>query len=42
MVRVFEDLLGIPAPFWLTMHREIRMSARIRLVFDIRADGLCA
>ena len=30
--------LSIPIPVWLTSHRELRESKRIRLVYDILID----
>ena len=30
----------IPVPIWLTMHRELHTSRRIRLVFDLLAEAL--
>jgi len=40
VVRVLEDLPAIPVPMWLTSHRELRTSRRIRVVFDAIAEGL--
>ncbi|KNG93222.1 LysR family transcriptional regulator [Pseudaestuariivita atlantica] len=40
VVPVCEDFTPIPVPYWLTVHRELRTSARIRRVFDILADAL--
>lgn len=34
------DLCRIPVPVWLVTHRELHMSKRIRLVFDLLADAL--
>lgn len=34
------DLARIPVPVWLVTHRELHMSKRIRLVFDLLADAL--
>lgn len=42
VLRVCDALPPIPVPYWLTVHRELRTSARIRLVFDILADALAA
>ncbi|MEP2532995.1 LysR family transcriptional regulator [Shimia sp.] len=38
--RVLPDLDPVVFPIWLTTHRELHTSARIRLVFDILADHL--
>lgn len=38
--RVLPDLPPIPVPFWLTTHRELHTSRRIRLVFELLAEGL--
>lgn len=38
--RVFPDLSPITFPVWLTTHRELHSSRRIRLVFDTLADYL--
>src|SRR5579862_9911786 len=38
--RVLPKLPPIPVPVWLTTHREIRTSRRIRVVFDILAQEL--
>lgn len=38
--RVLDDFPAIPVPIWLTSHRELRTSRRIRLVFDMLAEGL--
>jgi DNA-binding transcriptional LysR family regulator len=40
VVRLLPDWPGIPVPFWLVSHRELRTSARVRLVFDVLAEGL--
>lgn len=37
---VLPELPPIPVPMWLTSHRELRTSRRIRLVFDILAEAL--
>ncbi|WP_212523469.1 LysR family transcriptional regulator [Actibacterium sp. MT2.3-13A] len=38
--RVLPDLPPIPFPVWLTAHRELHSSRRIRLVFDLLAEAL--
>lgn len=38
--RVLPDLPGIPVPIWVTAHRELRTSRRIRVVDDLLADEL--
>ncbi|MEO0359451.1 MAG: substrate-binding domain-containing protein, partial [Pseudomonadota bacterium] len=40
MIKLLPDLDTIAFPFWLTTHRELHTSARIRLVFDHLADAL--
>ena len=40
MVRVFPQLKPVPVPYWLTTHRELHSSKRIRLVFDHLAEAL--
>jgi DNA-binding transcriptional LysR family regulator len=40
VVRLLPDLPGIKAPIWLVTHRELRTSLRVRLVFDMLAEGL--
>lgn len=40
--RVLEDLPPYPVPLWLVSHRELRTSRRIRVVFDLLAQGLAA
>lgn len=42
MRRVLPEVAIAPMPVWLTAHRELRQSARIRLVFDALLDGLQA
>ena len=37
---VLPDLPPIPVPMWLTSHREVRTSRRVRVVFDLLAEGL--
>ncbi len=37
---VLPQLDPIPVPIWLTAHRELRTSPRIRLVFDLLAEAL--
>ncbi len=36
--RAFPDLAPIPIPMWLTSHREVRTSRRVRVVFDAILD----
>ncbi|MGH7436501.1 MAG: hypothetical protein ACRENE_12580, partial [Polyangiaceae bacterium] len=38
--RVLPKLAPIPVPIWVTTHREILTSRRIRVVFDLLADAL--
>lgn len=38
--RVLPDFPPIPVPIWLATHREVRTSRRIRVIFDLLADGL--
>lgn len=40
--RVLPDLAPLPIPVWLATHRELRTSRRIRVVFDLLAEGLSA
>ena len=40
MVSVMPDGMVPSMPVWLTAHRELRQSARIRVVFDALAEGL--
>ena len=40
--RVMPDMPPIMVPFWLTTHRELHTSRRIRLVFDLLAAELVA
>ena len=40
MVRVLDDLPPVRFPIWLVTHRELRTSKRIRMVFDVLAQGL--
>ena len=37
---VLPELEPIPVPVWLVTHRELHTSRRIRLVFDLLAEGL--
>ena len=34
------EQVAIPVPIWLTTHRELHTSRRIRLVFDVLAEAL--
>ena len=38
--RVLPDFPPIPVPLWLAAHRELATSRRIRVVFDLLAEGL--
>ena len=38
--RVLPDMEPIKFPIWLTTHRELHTSRRIRLVFDLLAEFL--
>ncbi|MEZ4474578.1 MAG: LysR family transcriptional regulator [bacterium] len=38
--RVLPDLPPLPIPMWLTCHRELQTSRRVRAVFDLLAEGL--
>jgi DNA-binding transcriptional LysR family regulator len=38
--RVLPDLAPVVFPIWLTTHRELHTSRRIRLVFDLLAEFL--
>lgn len=40
VVRVLDDVASVQFPVWLVTHRELRTSRRIRLVFDLLAQGL--
>lgn len=40
MVRVAPDMPEIEVPFWLTSHRELQTSRRIRTVYDFLAEAL--
>lgn len=40
MRRVLPDFPAVPVPIWLATHRELRTSRRIRVVFDLLAEGL--
>lgn len=40
--RVLDDLPPLPIPMWLTCHRELHTSRRMRVVFDLLAEGLRA
>jgi DNA-binding transcriptional LysR family regulator len=40
MVRVLEDVPPVKFPIWLVAHRELRTSRRIRMVFEMLAQGL--
>ena len=38
--QVFPDFPSITFPIWLTTHRELRTSRRVRIVFDLLAEAL--
>ncbi|HJL18565.1 MAG TPA: LysR family transcriptional regulator [Sandaracinaceae bacterium LLY-WYZ-13_1] len=38
--RVLPDLPPLPVAIWLTAHREVRTSRRVRVVFDLLAEAL--
>lgn len=38
--RVLPDLPPLPVPIWITAHRELRTSRRMRVVFDLLAEAL--
>ena len=40
VVRAVDGLPPLPVPMWLTSHRELRTSRRVRVVFDLLVDGL--
>lgn len=40
VVRALPDMAPIMVPIWLTAHREVRTSRRVRFVFDLLADAL--
>jgi DNA-binding transcriptional LysR family regulator len=40
VARILPEFAPIPVPIWLTTHRELHTSARIRLVYDLLADAL--
>lgn len=40
VVRVLPDLIAFPLEMWLTSHREVRTSARVRAVFDLLGEAL--
>ncbi|QTD44480.1 LysR family transcriptional regulator [Ottowia testudinis] len=42
VVRVLDDVPPVHFPIWLVTHRELRTARRIRVVFDLLADGLSA
>ncbi|WP_421950785.1 LysR family transcriptional regulator [Pelagibacterium sp.] len=37
--RVLPDMESLAAPIWLTVHRELRTSPRMRIVFDLLAEA---
>lgn len=40
LVRLLPEMPGVRVPVWLVTHRELRTSARVRLVFDTLAEEL--
>ena len=40
VVRVLPELVRFPVPIWLTSHREVRTSRRVRVVFDMLVEAL--
>ncbi len=42
VTRVLPDVIRFPVPMWLTSHREVRTSRRVRVVFDMLAEALSA
>jgi DNA-binding transcriptional LysR family regulator len=42
VVQVLRSLPPIPVPYWLCTHRELATSRRIRVAFDVLADGFSA
>ncbi len=42
VVRIPEVLPPVPVPLWLTTHRAVHTSRRLRAVFDLLAEGLTA
>ncbi|MEM1417858.1 MAG: LysR family transcriptional regulator [Myxococcota bacterium] len=42
VMRALPALPAIPVPMWLTSHRDVRTSERVRAVFDLLAEGLSA
>lgn len=42
VVRALPGLPPYPVPLWLTSHREVRTSRRVRVVFDLLAEGFSA
>lgn len=42
MARALDALPPFPVPMWLTSHRELKTSRRIRAVYELLAEGLAA
>jgi DNA-binding transcriptional LysR family regulator len=40
LICILPELVALPVPFWLTTHRELLTSRRIRVVFDLLAEAL--
>jgi DNA-binding transcriptional LysR family regulator len=38
--RILPDMNAIEFPIWLTTHRELHTSGKIRLVYDVLAEAL--
>jgi len=42
LVRVVPRMISLPLETWVTMHEDLRGSARCRVTFDALVDGLLA
>lgn len=42
LIRVAEEAFAVPLETWLVMHEDLRVSARLRAVYDHLAEGLSA
>ncbi len=38
--RIVPEFTGVPVPFWLVSHKELRTSRRCRIVFNLLAEEL--